>query len=376
MIALRLVVIFGLLTATEYVYAASPPAVQLESVFGNQVFNRPLAMYQTATDRTHWYVVEQAGRVLRIKTDGTDRQVFVDIRSRVDSGPNEAGLLGLAFHPDFERNQRVFLSYTASDDPLVSHIAEYRLDQNATRIDPNSERIVLKQSQPYGNHNGGQISFGPDGFLYIGFGDGGAGGDPLQHGQNTNTLLGTMLRIDVDQGQPYGSPRDNPFAAGGGRAEIFAYGLRNPWRWSFDRKTGELWLADVGQNKWEEVNRIVKGGNYGWNIKEGKHCFRSHRCRTTGLIDPIVDYGHDQGCSITGGYVYRGSQIPALRGWYVYADYCSGTVWGLDTETQNPQPIVILSSGANIASFAEDHAGELYVLDHSKGRISRMVPAR
>ncbi len=355
--------------------ATATPQIELVAEFGNRTFAKPLAMYQ-APDSRDWFVVEQAGRILRVNTDKKVARVFADISTRIDSEPNEAGLLGLAFHPRFSSNRRVFLSYTAGGDPLISIVAEYRSNKTGDRLEADSERIVLQLDQPFGNHNGGQISFGTDGYLYIGFGDGGAAGDPRGNGQNTNTLLGALLRLDVDHEKPYTVPADNPFYSRDGRAEIYAYGLRNPWRWSFDRKTGELWLADVGQNKWEEINRISKGGNYGWNIREGRHCFRDRQCSNKKLIDPIAEYSHDQGCSVTGGYVYRGKKIPLLAGWYVFADYCSGTIWGFDTQQTPAQVMQILKTETNISSFAEAHDGELFILDHGKGGIFRLVPGR
>jgi len=229
--------------------------------------------------------------------------------------------------------------------------------------------------QPFLNHNGGQIAFGPDGLLYVGLGDGGSGGDPLGHAQDTSTLLGSILRIDVDRGTPYAVPPDNPFAAGGGRPEIFAWGLRNPWRWSFDRETGELWCGDVGQNRWEEVDRIRRGGNYGWNVREGAHCFASAECDSAGLIEPVAEYSHDEGCSITGGYVYRGATLPQISGAYVYGDFCSGRIWGLFSAGGGAlAPRLLAESGLQISSFAEDHDGELYVVDYGGG-IHRLASA-
>ena len=235
------------------------------------------------------------------------------------------------------------------------------------------ERILLTVAQPYPNHNGGMVEFGPDGFLYIALGDGGSACDPGNRGQNKNELLGKLLRIDVDHGSPYAIPSDNPFAAGGGRPEIFAYGLRNPWRFSFDRQTGELWAADVGQHLWEEIDIVKRGGNYGWRVMEGAHCFLPREgCVRGDLIQPVSEYGHDKGrCSITGGYVYRGSRLPALRGAYVYGDYCSGEIFALVEGKQQ----LLLKTNLAIASFGQDHDGELFVVDHG-GSIHRLVEAR
>ncbi len=243
-------------------------------------------------------------------------------------------------------------------------------------LDPTSEQIILSVDQPFGNHNGGGIAFGNDGYLYIGFGDGGSGGDPLGNGQNTNTLLGAFLRIDVDGSAPYTIPPDNPFAAGGGRPEIYAYGFRNPWRWSFDRGTGDLWAGDVGQGLWEEVDRVALGGNYGWDIMEGSQCYNAASCDSAGMLPPIAEYSHAEGCSVTGGYVYRGADIPQLEGTYVYGDYCSGRIWGVFyNPAGGPFSQVLLDSGRVISSFAEGHDGELYLLDYTQGSIYRLVDA-
>ncbi len=346
----------------------------LEPAFPGLRFAAPVALLQAPGADDRWYVVEQAGRVIAVDTGrGAARAaVFVDLRRRVEDGPAEAGLLGMAFHPDYQANGQVFISYTRGGSPLISIISRFSLAGDGLAgdgLDPASERIVLDLDQPFGNHNGGGIAFGPDGYLYIGLGDGGAGGDPRGNGQNTRTLLGAMLRIDVDGGTPYAIPPDNPFARGGGRPEIFAWGLRNPWRFAFDRLTGALWVGDVGQAAWEEVNRIERGGNYGWNIREGAHPYR--RGRAVGpLIDPVAEYDHDQGCSITGGTVYRGERVPALRGLYVYGDYCSGRIWGLPADGR---PRRLLDSGLNISAFGEGNDGELYVLDHAGGGVYRLA---
>jgi glucose/arabinose dehydrogenase len=312
--------------------------------------------------------------------DGT-AAVALDIRDRVDAAPSEAGLLGIAFHPRFAENGEVFLSYTATGAPLISRISRFVSRDGGRTVDPASEVVILTQPQPFANHNGGQIVFGPDGFLYIGLGDGGSGGDPQGNGQNPNTLLGKILRINVDSRTPeqgYGIPPDNPFAGGGGRGEIFATGLRNPWRFSFDRTGGKLWAADVGQNAWEEVDIIVRGGNYGWNAREGAHCFEpAQGCRTEGLIDPVAEYPNAAGdCSVTGGYVYRGAAVPALAGNYLYGDFCSGKIWGLPLGANgNPSgaPRLLLDSTAQISSFAEGNDGEIYLLNFGEGTVHRVV---
>ncbi|MBI5288005.1 MAG: PQQ-dependent sugar dehydrogenase [Chloroflexi bacterium] len=237
-----------------------------------------------------------------------------------------------------------------------------------------SEQILIAQADPYSNHNGGGLEFGPDGYLYLGIGDGGSGGDPHDNGQNTGTLLGKVLRIDVS-GETYASPPDNPFARGGGRPEIFAYGFRNPWRITFDRETGDLWAGDVGQGDREEIDLVTLGGNYGWSIVEGDRCFKPRNgCDTTGLTPPRIVYEtHADGrCAVTGGYVYRGDAMPELRGWYVYGDYCSGTVWALNSEDPAAQPIRLSETGKSIPSFAEDAAGELYLVTFNN-EIAKLV---
>jgi glucose/arabinose dehydrogenase len=301
--------------------------------------------------------------------------VFLDIRPLVDDAGNEEGLLGLAFHPDFRNNGLFYVNYTASS-PDRTVIARYRVDpQQPGRADPASAREILSFEQSFSNHNGGQLAFGPDGYLYIAVGDGGSGGDPLGHAQNRATLLGSLLRIDVDHpagGKPYGIPPENPYAGNtqGWREEIYAYGLRNPWRFSFDPPTGRLWAADVGQNAYEEIDLIVAGGNYGWNILEGNHCYLDADCDSAGLIPPVWEYDHSQGRSVTGGYVVRGSS--RLAGAYVYADYVSGRIWALRLDGQGgPSNELLLESGLNISSFGRDAKGELYLCSFD-GRIYRL----
>lgn len=360
-----------------------PSGITLARAFPNLGFNQPVLMLQAPGDASRMFVVEQAGtvRVLANSDSATASTVFINISDHVDSSAPEAGLLGMAFDPDFASNGRVFLCYTRSGPnsttPLVSVIARYTSSDGGATLNPNSEVVLLTQDQPFVNHNGGHIVFGPDGYLYVGLGDGGSSGDPQDNGQNTNTLLGKLLRIDVrGTTVPYGIPADNPFAAGGGRKEIYAYGLRNPWRFQFDRATGELWLADVGQYKWEEVDRITRSGNYGWDEREGAHCFEpATGCRTSGLIDPVAEYDHTNGrCSITGGFVYRGSAIAALKGTYLYGDFCTGEIWGLPSAGGTAARL--FAGGINISSFGEDNAGEVYVVSYGDGTLRRIVSAR
>ena len=283
----------------------------------------------------------------------------------------EEGLLGLTLSP--HNNRHLYIYYSAAN-PRRSVVS--RFNYNKT-VSPNSELVILEVEQPYPNHNGGQLAFGPDGYLYIGLGDGGSAGDPQRNGQDTSTLLGTILRIDVSEAtaeQPYAIPSDNPFADGGGRPEIWAYGLRNPWRFSFDRETGELWAGDVGQNRWEEIDIIERGGNYGWNVLEGNHCFRpSEDCQQEGMIPPVWEYPlEDDACSVIGGYVYRGAAIPWLTGVYVYGDFCTGQVFGLRREGADFTNHLLADTGLRIASFGQDNDGELYLLSQGEG-IFRLV---
>jgi glucose/arabinose dehydrogenase len=334
----------------------------VESGLGDPVF------VTHAGDRSgRLFVIEQPGRI-RIVANGTLAPApFLDISSRVLSG-GERGLLGLAFHPAYARNGRYFVNYTRRPDHFTV-IAEYRVSSDPN-VSERAERVVLVIEQPsYTNHKGGMIAFGADGFLYIGMGDGGSGGDPQNRAQNPQELLGKMLRIDVNRGSPYAIPPDNPFVGGGGRAEIWALGLRNPWRFSFDRQTRELWAGDVGQGAWEEIDVIRRGGNYGWRIMEGAHCYDPPQCDRQGLELPVAEYAHDSGrCSVTGGYVYRGTAIPRLAGMYVYGDYCSGEIFGLRGATRR----VLLDTNLRISSFGEDQAGEVYVVDY-EGGVYRLI---
>ncbi|MEK7350849.1 MAG: PQQ-dependent sugar dehydrogenase [Nitrospirota bacterium] len=320
------------------------------------------------------FIVEQPGTI-RILERGKLLEIpFLDIKERVLFG-GEQGLLGLAFHPEYRLNGRFFVNYTRKDDGATV-IAEYHRSEQVDRAG-REERILALIPQPYPNHNGGMIAFGPDGYLYIGMGDGGSGGDPQNRAQNKDELLGKLLRIDVSNLAPYGIPTDNPFIRSKERPEVFAIGLRNPWRFSFDRETGDLWLADVGQNKWEEVNVVRKGGNYGWRVMEGLHCFNlPEPCGKENFTSPLLEYDHQGGrCSITGGYVYRGSAIPALIGTYLYGDFCSGEIFSVRTAQggQIKGEPWVLKTNAAISSFGEDENGEIYLLDH-KGAVYQLAP--
>jgi glucose/arabinose dehydrogenase len=321
------------------------------------------------------FVVEQAGRILIIKDAVNNPTPFLDIVSLVGSNANEQGLLSVAFHPNYRNNGYFFVNYTNKQGDTI--IARYTVADNPDIADPNSAKILLTIDQPYANHNGGQVVFGPDGYLYIGMGDGGAANDPHNNGQNLGVLLGKILRIDVDSADPYGVPPDIPFIGNReARPEIWSYGWRNPWRFSFDRATNDMYVADVGQNQYEEVHVELAGTpggqNYGWRLMEGFHCFEPADCDPTGqgLVLPIAEYDHTQGCSITGGYVYRGQQYPTLNGVYFYADYCSGIIWGLRREADGAwSQAQLLASDQAISSFGEDEAGEVYLAQHRTGEI-------
>ena len=323
---------------------------------------QPVFLTVTGMDTRRLYVVEQRGCIRTIEKGALLPHAFLDISEKVSFG-GERGLLGLAFHPHYKRNGRFFVNYSRAQDGATV-IAEFKVSTNPLSASP-AERILLVVPQPYGNHNGGMIAFGPDGSLYIGMGDGGAGGDPGNRGQNPAELLGKMLRIDIDHGFPYTVPSDNPFAMSAQGQAIYALGFRNPWRFSFDRLTGDLWVGDVGQNQWEEIDRVERGKNYGWRIMEGSHCFNpSTNCSKKDLVLPVAEYRNaSPRCAITGGYVYRGPGVPGLTGQYIFGDFCSGEIMRiLDGRID-----VLLDTGLRISSFGEDNEGELYVVDHGGG---------
>ena len=322
------------------------------------------------------FVVEQNGRIQVWRDGALLARPFLDISTRtVASG--ERGLLGLAFPPGFAAKRHFYVNYTDRLGDTV--VARYRLTSDADVADASTEEVILHIDQPYPNHNGGQVRFGPDGYLYIGMGDGGSAGDPQNNAQNRSVLLGKMLRIDVEGGAaPYGIPPGNPFAGGpAGRPEIWATGLRNPWRFSFDRETRDLWIADVGQNRAEEVHFTAAGSaggeNYGWDLMEGLQCYpATAACNRDGLVLPILEYGRSEGCSVTGGFVYRGRRFPSLRGTYIYGDYCTGRIWGVRREAGRWVNRLLLDSDLSISTFGEDEAGEIYAADHAGGGIYRL----
>jgi glucose/arabinose dehydrogenase len=353
---------------------AMPVALRVEPVVSG--LSNPLFLTSPAAD-SRLFIVEQPGRIRIVENGNLVQSPFLDLSGQI-SGGGEQGLLGLAFHPSYVGNGFFYVYYTARNGDIT--IDRYTVSPNPNVANPVSGRLVLRvahSAQP--NHNGGMLAFGADGNLYIGTGDGGGGGDPDGNGQNANALLGKLLRIDVDAGDPYAIPPDNPFVGTGARGEIWALGLRNPWRWAFDRTEARLYVADVGQNAWEEINVIsatTAGVNYGWDVMEGRHCFEpSSGCSQTGLTLPVLEYSHAEGCSITGGFVYRGAAIPDLQGTYFYADYCRGWVRsfrytnGAATEQQEWG----FGNLGNILSFGEDAAGELYILS-ANGTVYQIVP--
>lgn len=359
-------------TATRLAPAATPATGAYAAVpaFPQFNFERMVGLFPVPGSDDA-VVLTQGGiaYIASLSDQATAPRVFLDLRAQLISNPGmEEGLLGLAFAPDYAQSGRVFVYYTAGN-PRRSVIARYVASGGAAG--PAAAHIVLEVPQPFANHNGGAMVFGPDGYLYVALGDGGSGGDPQGNGQNTNTLLAKILRIDVS-GDAYAIPPDNPFAGGGGRGEIWAYGLRNPWRITFDRATGDLWAGDVGQNRWEEVDRIVRGGNYGWNVVEGRECYGGKPCDASKFAAPRAVYGRDDGCSVTGGYVYRGDAMPELRGWYIYGDFCSGKVWAVNTAGDS-DPVLLADTGKPISSFAELPDGEVYLVTFGRAifRLAR-----
>jgi len=341
----------------------------VEVAFPNLTFNFPDGLFNAGDGTNRLFVIEQPGviRVFENSIDAAASTVFLDISDRVlFSG--EQGLLGLAFHPNFRQNGYFYINYVL-DNPPRTIIARYSvMANNPNQADKNSELVLFEISQPFSNHKGGQLAFGADGYLYVGLGDGGSGGDPFGNGQSRTTLLGKILRVDVDSpsfGRNYGIPPDNPFAGNalGYREEIYAYGFRNPWRFSFDPGTNRLWVADVGQNQREEIDIVEKGRNYGWNVMEGTICYSpSTGCNQTGLELPVWDYGRDEGIAVIGGYVYRGSTLTGLNGKFVYGDYGSGKIWALQYDgSGQPVNMLLADTGLNIASFGEDEQNELFI---------------
>ncbi|MBN1248125.1 MAG: PQQ-dependent sugar dehydrogenase, partial [Anaerolineae bacterium] len=392
---LMLVLVTGWVAGSTIVAArpSAPPSVALASratsmddiqISISQIvatgLSQPVQVTHAGDGSGRLFVVEQTGTIRIVKDGIVLPDPFLDIRSKTTSS-GEQGLLGLAFHPDYRDNGRFFINYTRTSDGATI-IAEVRASPtDPDRADPNSETPILQIDQPAGNHNGGQVLFGPDGYLYIGMGDGGGGGDPYENAQNPGTLLGSLLRIDVDTGTPYAVPPDNPYVGIAGRDEIWTIGLRNPWRFSFDRATGDLYIGDVGQNLWEEISFLAAGSpggvNFGWDCLEGSHQYEwDTACAAATLTPPIAEYSHTEGRSVTGGFVYRGTLYPALVGRYFYADYVNGKIWSLLETSPGvfSAPELELDTSLLISAFGEDEQGELYVVDRG-GTIRQLADA-
>ncbi len=371
----------------------SSPKVQFEPVHKSLIFDEPMQVLFNGIENDTMYVVEKKGVVqaANMNRETKKKSVFLDIEDRVGSKHDEEGLLSLVFHPNYKENGELYVWYTAQK-PRRGVLSKFTKEVDETTIKSSSEEIVLEVPQPWGNHNGGTVLFGPDGYLYLGIGDGGAANDPYNNGQNKNTLLGTVIRIDVNSSvlesdstkqSPYIIPPDNPLVGQkDAREEIWSWGLRNPWRMSFDRETGMLWTGDVGQNSWEEIDILEAGKNYGWNVREGLHDFHNDDPKDPEMVDPVHEYGRRKGGSITGGYVYRGTKIPDLVGSYLYGDYLSERIWSLSqnedgtyTETQ-----IAKKTPLAISSFSETPSGEILVCGFpnayaSKGKIYLLVPS-
>jgi Glucose / Sorbosone dehydrogenase len=357
------------------------PAVTLQTVVDG--LDLPVGVTHAGDGSGRLFVLEQRGKIRVVDGGQLLATPFLDLSGQV-SCCGERGLLGLAFHPGYAQEGRFFVDYTDAAGNTV--VAAYRVSPgDPNRAEPASREVLFTVAQPFANHNGGQLAFGPDGDLYVGLGDGGSGGDPLRNGQNLSTLLGKILRIDIDHrdpGRAYAIPADNPFAGtAGARGEIWAYGLRNPWRFSFDRGSGDLFVGDVGQDAWEEIDLQLStsagGENYGWNRTEGNHCYppSSGSCSFDGVSRPILEYSHAQGCSVTGGFRYRGLASPALAGMYLYADYCSGTLWGAQPGAGGWTTTALLATGESVSSFGEGDDGEVYLVEYAPGggRVERIV---
>lgn len=381
-----------LLLLTPAVYGQgiqdTPLAIKAERAFPKLRFRRPIVLTHAGDDSNRVFIASQYGVIHVIPNDQAldGARTFLDIEANVvyKDTENEEGFLGLAFHPRFKQSGEFFVYYTTRDVPHTSIISRFRtLPGDRNKADPKSEEELMRIPQPYWNHNGGNLTFGPDGYLYVSLGDGGSANDPHGNGQNLGTLLGSILRIDVDRrspGRKYAIPKDNPFVnRKGARGEIWAYGLRNVWGMSFDRQTGTFWAADLGQDTWEEIDIIVRGGNYGWNLREGKHKFKNGSDPRPDLIEPIWEYHHDIGKSITGGVVYRGKKFPELMGCFLYADYITGKLWALKYDLNQPRVLAnyVLQdfNHSPIVSFGIDEQNEVYLTD-TFGQILQLARVR
>lgn len=378
-VVITLLAVIGVLAILFYTSRPQPTSTEppaAATITTEQVasgFTQPTSIVAAPGD-DRLYIMEQTGTIKRVTPGQTDTQLFMDISNKV-TVEGEMGLLGLAFHPDYAQNGYIFVNYVDKNQNTV--IARYHTDQNM--VDVASEKVILQVEQPYTNHNGGDLTFGSDGFLYIALGDGGQAGDPHDNGQNLNSLLGKVLRIDINTEEAYGVPSDNPFAGQAGkRPEIWAYGLRNPWRMSFDSKTNDLYIADVGQGELEEINFQLassKGGeNYGWRCFEGTNEYNLEGCEgVNDAIAPIIEYNHEEGrCAVTGGYVYRGSMYPSLEGKYFYGDFCGSQLYYAEQTNGSWHQTLALQTDFAISAFGEANDGELYLADYDSGGIHKI----
>jgi glucose/arabinose dehydrogenase len=381
--ALCAAIYLSLNTCTRHQPAVSPPVEgpQISLVLIAGGFSQPVHIAHSGDGSGRLFIVEQGGLIKIIKNGTVLPAPFLDVSTLLKSGAGEQGLLSVAFSPgNGPGNQYFYIDYTGTQGVGDTVVARYRASSDPDIADAVSGHTLLTVVQPFANHNGGQLAFGRDGYLYIGMGDGGSGGDPFNNAQNPLSLLGKILRIDVgSQADSYEIPLDNPFVGQAGYLpEIWALGVRNPWRFSFDRQTGDLYLGDVGQNLYEEVDvqpvSSAGGENYGWNIMEGLHCYNAATCDQSGLTPPVAEYDHTKGdCSVTGGFVYRGGEFPALQGTYLYGDFCSGRIWGLSRAGGTWENKLMLDSTLSISTFGEDEAGNLYVADHGGGNIYKIT---
>lgn len=377
------------IAAALSIAATVSPQARFEPVHTSLKFTSPVQVVFDGVHDDRMFVVEKEGVVRKVSTkkEASKKPAYLDIKSKVGERHDEEGLLSLAFHPNFKKNGEMYVWYTAHR-PRRAVLSKFTASgESFDEVKAESEKVLLEVDQPWGNHNGGTVVFGPEGYLYVGIGDGGAANDPHGHGQNKSTLLGTIIRIDVNkksEDQLYAIPPDNPLVGvDGAREEIWAWGLRNPWRMHFDRETGDLWTGDVGQNAWEEIDVVVRGGNYGWNIREGNHEFQGDQGEKDSMIDPVFEYGRRAGGSITGGHVYRGSNIPSLVGKYIYADYLSKRVWvfsGYGTDETTTSEHIASTTPLAVSSFGETPSGEILACGFAdpymtKGKIYRLVPA-
>lgn len=370
------VALLSLLAASVECVAAEWPEIVLEKRLDG--FTSPVQVTHAGDGTGRIFVVEQGGRVWVVRDGMKQATPFLDLSDRV-SCCGERGLLSIAFPPGFAVDGWFVADYTDHGSDTV--LARYHLTGDPDQADPASEEVLLRISQPFTNHNGGQLAFGPEGYLYMGTGDGGSGGDPGNRAQTTGVLLGKLLRLDVSpENVPYANPPSNPFyGSASARPEIWALGLRNPWRFSFDRATGDLWIGDVGQGSWEEIDRQPAGSaggeNYGWNVLEGSHCYGAASCDGSGFVLPVAEYDHGQGCSVTGGFVVRDPALPRLDGIYLYGDYCSGRLWGLRRAAGGWESSVLAETGLTVSAFGEDERGTVYVADYGGGAVYAVADA-